>query len=137
MTDTTTATAADNDVDGHADVSPTIEVYLSSLNEADRTTRTRLIEQAWAPDGAYSDPLQSCTGHQELVEMVDAIGQHFPGHSFRRTSGIDGHHGRHRFAWELAAEDGTVAVAGIDVAEIGDDGRLTRITGFFGDLPET
>jgi hypothetical protein len=31
--------------------------------------------------------------------------------------------------------DGTVALAGIDVGEVGEDGRLRRITGFFGDLP--
>ena len=28
-----------------------------------------------------------------------------------------------------------VAVAGIDVAEVADDGRLRKVTGFFGDLP--
>jgi len=131
----TNITTVPGDVDGLVDVSPTIEVYLRSLNEVDRTVRTRLIEEAWTPDGAYTDPLQSCAGHQELIDMVDAIGEHFPGHRFHRTTGIDGHHGRYRFGWELAAEDGTVAVGGIDIAEVGADDRLTRITGFFGDLP--
>jgi hypothetical protein len=32
--------------------------------------------------------------------------------------------------------EGHAAVAGLDVGELGTDGRLTRITGFFGALPE-
>ena len=56
-------------------------------------------------------------------------------HTFRRTTGIDEHHGVARYGWELVAADGAVAVGGTDIAEIGDDGRLVRVTGFFGDLP--
>ena len=35
----------------------------------------------------------------------------------------------------VVGPDGTVAVSGIDVGELADDGRLRRITGFFGELP--
>ena len=37
---------------------------------------------------------------------------------------------------ELAAPDGTLTVAGIDVGRFDADGRLARISGFFGELPE-
>ena len=36
----------------------------------------------------------------------------------------------------LVGPDGAVAVAGMDVGEVAADGRLRRITGFFGGLPE-
>ena len=39
-----------------------------------------------------------------------------------------------RYGWELVGPDGTVAVDGTDIVEIDDDGRLTRIVGFFGPL---
>jgi hypothetical protein len=68
--------------------------------------------------------------------MVAAAQARFPGHRFRRLSGIDAHHDLLRFAWELAAPDGTVTVAGIDVGAVAPDGRLRAITGFFGDLPQ-
>ena len=68
--------------------------------------------------------------------MTAAVHSKFPGHRFRRTSGVDAHNGQLRFGWELAAPDGAIAVAGVDVGEIGADGRLARITGFFGPLPE-
>jgi hypothetical protein len=58
----------------------------------------------------------------------------FAEHRFRRVSAIDGRHDQFRFAWELVGPDGTVAVSGLDVGELADDGRLRRITGFFGDL---
>jgi hypothetical protein len=59
----------------------------------------------------------------------------YPGHRFRRVSGVDGHHDRIRFAQVLAGPDGGTVVRGIDVAELAGDGRLRRVTGFFGDLP--
>jgi hypothetical protein len=49
----------------------------------------------------------------------------------------DGDESLRRGNWmcpELVGPDGTVAVAGVDVGELADDGRLRRITGFFGDL---
>jgi hypothetical protein len=51
------------------------------------------------------------------------------------VSGIDAHHDYLRFLRELVAPDGTVALAGLDVGELAADGRLRRITGFFGALP--
>lgn len=53
----------------------------------------------------------------------------------RARRGVDTHHGHLRFAWELVGPDGQVAVAGVDVGELAEDGRLRRIVGFFGDLP--
>jgi len=59
----------------------------------------------------------------------------FPGHRFRRRSGVDAHHDQLRFAWDLISPDGAVVVAGIDIGALAADGRLERITGFFGEAP--
>jgi hypothetical protein len=118
-----------------ADITDTVETYLAMWNEPEAERRAELIAQAWAPDGAYLDPALQATGHEELGAMVAGVHEHYPGHRFRRTSGIDVHHDQARFAWELVGPDGSVAVAGIDVADLDADGRLRRITGFFGELP--
>jgi hypothetical protein len=47
---------------------------------------------------------------------------------------IDSHHDQLRFAWQVVGPDGSVPVAGIDVGVLAPDGRLERITGFFGEL---
>lgn len=56
----------------------------------------------------------------------------FPGARFARTSGVDTHHRILRFAWQLVGTDAAVVVDGIDIGVVGDDGRLTRIAGFYG-----
>ena len=119
------------------DLPATVETYLAMWNEEDPARRAELVAAAWAEDGRYADPVQEASGHTALSEMVAAIHQQLPGHRFSRTSGIDVHHDELRFGWQLAAPDGTVAVAGVDVGAVGDDGRLLRITGFFGPLPES
>ena len=89
----------------------------------------------WATDRLYVDPMLEAEGHGALGEMVAAVQAKFPGHRFRRRSGVDTHHDQLRFAWDLVAPDGAVVVAGIDIGALAADGRLERITGFFGEVP--
>ncbi len=117
------------------DLSTVIDAYLEAYAEEDLEKRTKLIEQAWSPDGRLVDPPLEGQGHDGISEQATAVNTHFPGHRFRRVTGIDAHHEFVRYGWELVGPDGAVAVAGIDVGEISADGRLRRVTGFFGDLP--
>jgi SnoaL-like domain len=112
-----------------------IDRYLAAWNEADPARRAALIEQVWAADGRLIDPPLAAEGHAGIGDMAAALQAQFPGHQFRRASGIDAHHGQLRFAWQLVGPDGAVALAGLDVGELADDGRLRRIAGFFGELP--
>jgi hypothetical protein len=117
------------------DVMTTVDTYLAMWNETDPTRRAGHIAQAWTGDGCYVDPLIAAEGHFALSAMVDGVQAKFSGHRFRRVSGIDTHHDQLRFAWDLVGPDGAVVVSGIDVGALAADGRLTRITGFFGELP--
>ena len=112
-----------------------IDTYIDMWNEEDADRRAALIAAAWTDDASYVDPLLEAEGHQGLTEMVATVHGHYPGYRFRRRSDVDVHHDRVRFAWDLVTPDGDVFVAGIDVGEVAEDGRLRRITGFFGDLP--
>lgn len=116
-------------------VQTTVDTYIAMWNETDATRRSDLIGRAWASDGRYLDPQLEAEGPAAISAMVAAVHERFPGHRFRRVSGIDQHHDQIRFAWELVAPDGTLTVAGIDIGELAADGRLRRITGFFGELP--
>lgn len=123
MSDTSTTT-----------VDAAVDAYFAMWNEPDAEKRAALIAQAWSEDGRYVDPVQEAEGHTALSAMVAAVHAQFPGHRFRRLSAIDGHHDQVRFGWELAAPDGSITVAGIDAGELTADGKLRRISGFFGDL---
>ncbi len=113
----------------------TVDGYLSAWNEPDPDRRAELIARVWREDGALVDPPLTGEGHAGISEMAAAMQQHYAGHRFRRASGIDLHHDRLRFAWELVGPDGQVALTGLDIGELAGDGRLQRITGFFGELP--
>src|SRR4029079_5688751 len=115
-----------------ADVDATSETWFSALNETDGSRRAGLVEQAWTADGRWVDPPFEGQGHEAINGMVDAIYQQFPDHRFRRASAIDAHHDSRRIGGELVSPDGDVVIAGTDVATVGDDGRLERVTGFFG-----
>jgi hypothetical protein len=115
------------------DIETTVDSYLDMWNETDPRRRDEVISRAWTTDGHYVDPLLEAAGHDALSEMVNGVQAQFPGHRFRRTTAVDTHHDRVRFGWELAGPDGTVAVAGIDVGVVAD-GKLSSISGFFGDL---
>jgi hypothetical protein len=118
-----------------SDLTTTIDTYLAAWNETDPARRTELIEQVWATDGRMIDPPLASEGHAGISDHIAALHAQFPGHRFRRASGVDSHHGDLRVAWELIAPDGTVALTGLDIATLAADGRLQRVTGFFGELP--
>jgi hypothetical protein len=122
--------------DDMADAKEIVDTYLAMWNETDPARRAALIANAWTGDGHYVDPALEASGHEALGDMVAGVHTRFPGHRFRRVSGVDVHHDQLRFGWELAAPDGAVVVAGLDVGGLAPDGRLRRITGFFGELPK-
>jgi hypothetical protein len=131
MTDTTTNEAG---TDPAAALAATIDAHLAGYCEPDRARRAELLERAWDPAGEIADPPIEAQGRDGIVELVDVVLEHFPGHRFARTTAVDAHHGVARYGWALVAPDGSTSVTGTDVAELGADGRLTRVVGFFGEL---
>ena len=117
------------------DLAVTVDTYLEGWNETQPDRRAELIDRAWAVDGRLIDPPIDASGRSEISDMAESLHAQFPDHQFRRSSPIDEHHGHFRFAWELVSADGTVALSGLDVGELSADGRIARITGFFGELP--
>jgi SnoaL-like protein len=116
--------------------STTIDTLFAMWNEEDPGRRAKLVQEVWADDGHLVDPPLEGKGHAGISDMVAAVQNQFPGHRFRRVSGIDAHHDTLRYAWELVGPDGAVAATGLDVGQVAEDGRLRRINGFLGPLPE-
>jgi hypothetical protein len=112
-----------------------VDRYIAIWNEADAGRRRDLIERTWAEDASYLDRLMQGDGHNDIDAMIRGMQAQFPGHRFRRTGGIDTHHGRLRFSWELVAADGTPFVGGVDFGVLAEDGRLKAITGFLDHMP--
>ena len=107
-----------------------IDRYIAAWNTTDAEDRRDLIAGAWTEGASYLDPLMSGEGHDGIDAMVHGVQERFPGLSFRRTSDVDAHNDRVRFAWELSAEGQPPMAKGIDFGVVAPDGRLASITGF-------
>lgn len=118
-----------------SDIQRLIDDHLAAYADPDRQRRSDAVQRLWAEDAQLIDPPLAARGHAQIVEQTDQLLSQFPGHRFRRSSGIDLHHGTARYGWQLLAPSGQVVLEGIDIAQLGDDGRLARVTGFFGPLP--
>jgi hypothetical protein len=118
------------------DLETTIDTYFAAYNEPDPTTRLTLVTESFAPGGRLIDPPLDGTGPEGISAMMGAVQQQFPGHAVRRVSGVDEHHGQFRYGWELVDPEGAVVIVGTDVGEVDGWGLLSRVTGFFGPLPD-
>jgi hypothetical protein len=116
------------------DITTIVDDHLAAYCEPDAERRAELIRAVWAEDGELVDPPLTGEGHDGLDAMFRAVQQQFPGHRFRRTTTVDSHHDRLRYGWQLLGPDGQVVIGGVDFADVAPDGRLRRVTGFFGDL---
>lgn len=128
MTEAATDTAA-------TDAETSIDAYLQAFGEPEPVRRRQLIGRAFGPEGSLTDPPLVGSGHDGLDEMFVAAQSHYVGHTFRRTSSVDVHHGFARYEWNLVSPDGDIAVTGTDFARIDDHGRLSDVVGFFGPVP--
>jgi len=111
-----------------------IDACFAALVEPDPARRAALVAQGWTADATFVDPLFAATGHDEIATIADAVVSGYPGQRFVRTTELDEHHDIVRYGWALVAEDGSVTVTGLDVAELAGDGRIRKVTGFFGEL---
>src|SRR6202034_1024714 len=89
--------------EGETDMNDVIARYLDCWNETDPAARRKLIDEVWAPDARYVDPL---------------------------AGAVDAHHHQARFGWNLGPEGEEPLVVGFDVAETGEDGKISTVLGF-------
>ncbi|MGI5520363.1 nuclear transport factor 2 family protein [Micromonospora sp. CA-259024] len=111
------------------------ERYIATWNETDPARRRRDIDDLWAPEGRYVDPLAVAEGREAIDATIDAVQSQFPGMTFRLAGPVDGHHDQARFTWELGPQDAEALIVGFDVAVIDGDGRLTQVLGFLDRVP--
>ncbi|MFJ4092277.1 nuclear transport factor 2 family protein [Kitasatospora sp. NPDC089913] len=108
--------------------------YLAAWNETDPTARRKLIDEAWAEDGRYTDPLAAVTGREGVDALIGAAQGQFPGLVF--TLGpVDAHHDIARFTWNLGPAGEEPLVIGFDVLVADAEGRIASVYGFLDRVP--
>ena len=115
--------------------------YIEAWSTPEAAVRRELLDISLAEDATYTDPAYEVRGREELVDL---IGRSLSGEAYNGagagaripiSSGVDQHHGMIRFSWVLVDPQEWPILEGMDFVELGADGRLQRITGFFGAFP--
>ncbi len=112
-----------------------LDHMLAAWNERDSDRVRGHLDRALAANVVFIDPGVETQGIDEFEANVHAVHRQIPGADYERTSGVDSHHRLHRYNWQIS-RDGELIITGFDVTEVDDDGKVTRVLGFFGPLPE-
>jgi hypothetical protein len=112
-----------------------VDRYFDIWNETDPARRRELIAATWTADAVYVDPLLAGNGHDGIDAMIRAVHERFPGHTFHRSSEVDGFANNLRFSWALQTPQGIPVVKGSDFGVVDAGGRLRAVTGFLDAVP--
>jgi hypothetical protein len=111
-----------------------IDRYFAAWNETDPDRRKELVTRTWTEDSTYLDPLVTGEGRSGIDAMIEGVQKQFPSLQFRRSTDVDVHNERVRFAWELGPEDGQAVAGGVDFG-VTRDGLLHSVIGFIDFAP--
>ncbi len=109
--------------------------YLECWNETDATTRRKLVDDVWAADARYVDPMAEAEGRDAIDATIAAVQAQFPGFVFTLAGPVDAHHRQARFTWGLGPEGAEPLVVGFDVAVTDEEGRISAVLGFLDKVP--
>ena len=112
-----------------------LDHMLAAWNEADPSKVRGHLERALSPQVEFIDPSIAAYGIDEFEANVHEVKSGLPGAEYRRVSGVDSHHRLHRYHWEIH-QDGELLLPGFDATEVDDDGKVLRVWGFFGPVPD-
>ena len=118
-----------------SDYPASFDHMLAAWNESDPAKVRGHLDKALARDVHFLDPSIDVTGIDGFEANVHEVHGRLPGAVYSRTSGVDTHHHLYRYTWAIH-QDGKLVLPGFDVVEADDTGRVARVLGFFGPLPE-
>jgi uncharacterized protein YndB with AHSA1/START domain/ketosteroid isomerase-like protein len=113
-----------------ADATRTIDRYLAAWSETDATARRAALEASCADDVIYRDKFGFSNGRADLDGHLAAAQVHLPA-TLARAGDPRVTLGVALVDW-TASKDGKVAAKGTSVIELAPDGRIARVTGFWG-----
>ena len=105
--------------------------YLETWNETDPAARRKAIDELWAPDGVYNDPIATAAGRDQIDATIAAVQGQFAGLAFTLAGPVDSHDDVARFTWHHGDE----LVVGFDVLVLDADARIANVYGFLDKVP--
>jgi len=109
-----------------AQVDQVVKNYISAYNETDPDLKRRKMEASFARDGRYTsedgeigfDRVLEMAGEFHRKAVMEIVGEIRTWNEYAA------------FRWRFVTHDGSREVGGVDLCEIGPDGRLKNVTVF-------
>lgn len=111
------------------------ESYIAVWNETDPAARRALIDEVYAPNGSYVDPLVDAEGREAIDATIGAVQAQFAGLIFTLGTPVDAHHNVARFTWNLGPAGAEPIVVGFDVLVVTAEGQIQNVHGFLDKVP--
>lgn len=102
-------------------------------NTNDAAEKRRLTDLALEHNVHFVDPNHNIIGREAFLTMVDQVQGEIPGAVYTRASAVDIQNNHCRYHWSIHMKDELI-MAGYDVTEVNDAGRIVKVIGFFGPL---
>lgn len=109
---------------------------LAAWNEPDAAQVRNHLEKALDSNVRFVDPSIDVTGIDGFEQNVHEVKSKIPGAIYSRTSGVDSQHNFHRYHWAIH-QKGQFLLSGFDVTETDEQGKITCVIGFFGEVPKS
>ncbi|MCH8622461.1 hypothetical protein [Undibacterium sp. TS12] len=93
------------------------------------------VSDAFGTNTRYFDPHRVAIGVEEFSACLAEFRAQRPDAEIVWTSGVDSHHNLHRYSWEVCIANRAI-VAGYDVVEVDEAGKIVTVFSFFGSLPD-
>jgi uncharacterized protein YndB with AHSA1/START domain len=116
----------------HAAVADRADRLLAAWTEADPDRRRAVLGEIAVDDLAFRDAFACTEGLEDLVEHISASRLHMPGVRLERRGEPRQCQGTALVDWVARGSDGRDRGAGTSVLELAPDGRIARVTGFWG-----
>ncbi len=104
--------------------------YVAAWNEDDPERRWELVTRALAEGVEIFAPGLELHGHGDVLAAIAAFRGEVPPRRALITTATDAHHRFGCFGFAIEGEGGVVLQRGVDVLELGPDGRLARVITF-------
>ena len=118
-----------------SDFDTVVDRYLQVWNETDPGARRAAIDELFAADVRFVDPLAAVEGRAAVDALIAGAQSQFTGLVFTPGGPADAHHDQGRFTWHLGPAGGEPVAIGFDVAELDADGRIKLVLGFLDKMP--
>jgi len=111
-----------------------LDHMLAAWNEPNSAQVRNHLEKALSLNVRFVDPSIDVSGIERFEQNVHEVKSKIPGAIYSRTSGVDSQHNFHRYHWAIHQE-GKLVLSGFDVTETDQEGKVSCVIGFFGEIP--